>query len=149
MNIDLSTTYYLAIDPGGTCGWAAFDEAGILIGMGKIKGHDEFLDWLEDQTPKEYIVERYRNRIGGRGAAVHAFSENNTSQVIGAIKRVAKKRGIIVNLQDPSPGLSFGLRFLGIYTKYYSGTKNIKHVPDDISALAHGTYFLRRAGIQK
>lgn len=136
--------HFLAIDPGKTTGWAAFDEEGTFLAMGKIKGHDAFLDWLEEQDAKEFIVERYRNRIGGKATGINAWSENETSQLIGAIKRVARKSGASVHLQNASDGLAFGLRFLGIYSTYYSGGRRIKHVPDDISALAHGTYYMRK-----
>ncbi len=136
--------HFLAIDPGKTTGWASFTKEGDLIATGKIRGHDEFLDWLEEQEAKEIILERYRNRVGGKSTAINAWSENETSQLIGAIKRVARKSGIKVHEQNASDGLAFGLRFLGVYGTYYRGGKRIKHVPDDISALAHGTYYMRK-----
>jgi len=132
---------YLAIDPGENIGWARFDDQGQLEGMGEINGHDKFLDWLEEQTGiKVYIVESYRSRPG----KINSWSRLPTVQLIGAIKRVARKRGIKVVEQDPSPCLSIGLRFIGMHTTYKG-----KHVPDQVSALAHGTYYLRQKGIQK
>lgn len=137
--------YYLAIDPGGTTGWASFAENGDFISMGKIRGEDDFLDWLEEQTPKVIIIERYRNR----GGFVNTFSDMPTSRHIGAIERIARKRHWIINRQDPSPCLVQGLRFLGMYTTYNPPGRPRIHVPDDVSALAHGTYFLRKAGVVK
>lgn len=133
--------YYLAIDPGQTnTGWASFDEQGAIIEMGVIRGQDEFLDWLEEQDLKEAIIEQYRNR----GGFTNSFSTMPTSQHIGAISRILRKKRIPIHFQDPSPALSIGLRFLGMHTTYRG-----KHVPDQISAAAHGTYYLRKAGIQK
>lgn len=132
---------YLSIDPGKTTGWARFDEQGEPIAFGKITGPDKFLDWLEDQSDVSvYIIEEYRNRPGTK---VNVWSTGPTQQHIGAIKRIAHKRNITIHMQEASQ-LSIGLRFIGMHRQYKG-----KHVPDDVSALAHGTYFLRKAGIQK
>lgn len=131
---------YLAIDPGLTTGWASFDHEGKPLGFDEIKGYDEFLDWFEEQSPGLIIIERYRNR----GGAINGFSDMPTSQHIGAIKRIARKKKVPIIEQDPSPCLSVGLRFLGLYATYRG-----KHVPDKVSALAHGTYYLRKQGIKK
>lgn len=136
----MSDMEYLAIDPGKRTGWAAFNELGLPTAFDMIEGEDEFLDWLEEQNPKKIIIERYRNR-GGR---INGFSDMPTSQHIGAIKRIARKKGVEIIEQDPSPALVIGLKFLGLHSTYQG-----KHVPDKISALAHGTYYLRKAGIQK
>lgn len=134
---------YLAIDPGSTrTGWAKFNNEGIVQNIGVIKGADKFLDWLEELVEKEEIkvaiVEQYRNR----GGFINDFSIMPTSQHIGAIARILRKRKIPIVYQDPSPCLSIGLRFLGMFTTY-----NGKHVPDEVSALAHGTYYLKKEGI--
>ena len=136
---------YLAIDPGHTTGWATFDEEGVFTGLGKITGEDKFLDWLETQVkenkPRLVIIEQYRNRPG---TAVNSWSTGPTQQHIGAITRILRKAHVQMTMQDPSPALSIGLRFIGMHTLYEG-----KHVPDDVSAYAHGTYYLRRSGIQK
>lgn len=131
---------YLAIDPGKTTGYALFDSNGIVKFMGKIKGEDKFLDELESvvaaQQINVMIIETYRNRPG----TTHSnWSKNETSQHIGAIKRIARKAGIKVVEQEPSPCLVIGLKFIGM-SEQYKG----KHVPDEVSALAHGTYYLRQ-----
>ncbi len=131
---------YIAIDPGDNIGWATFDEQGKFIAFGEIKGHDNFLDWLEEQEGCiTFIVESYRARPG----ATNSWSRLPTIQLIGAIKRIAKKKKIKVVEQDPSPALSIGLRFIKMHTTYRG-----KHVPDRVSALAHGVYYLKIAGIQ-
>lgn len=131
---------YLAIDPGQTTGYAMFNAQGIVTFMGKIKGEDKFLDELEllvQTRPglKTIIMETYRNRPG----ATNAWSKGATQQHIGAIKRIARKAGVKVVEQEPSPALVIGLKFIGMSETY----KN-KHVPDEVSALAHGTYYLRK-----
>lgn len=124
--------WLLAIDPGGTTGWASFDRKGKPIAFDKIKGHDEFLDWLEEQKPERIVCESYKVRPGVN----HSFSDVPTLQLIGAIKRWARKQGIEVKEQQPAD-MYIGLRHLGLYTTYKG-----KHVPDNISALAHGEYYL-------
>ena len=136
---------YLAIDPGKTTGYALFDDRGVVKFMGKITGEDKFLDELESMVSAQQIsvliVEIYRNRPGKKN--IHNnWSKNETSQHIGAIKRIARKAGIEVVEQEPSPALPIGLRFIGMHETYIN-----KHVPDEVSALAHGTYYLRQKKI--
>lgn len=134
---------YLALDPGEKrVGWAAFDEEGRTLNFGTYNNEDKMLDWLESDevNPEVIIVESYRARPG----LPNAWSRLPTVQQIGAIKRIARKKKIKVVEQDPSPCLSMGLRFLGMYQTYQG-----KHVPDQVSALAHGTYYLRKNRIQK
>lgn len=134
---------YIAIDPGSArTGWAVFDDKGAVQDMGIIKGMDPFLDWLEEEAPKHKvaIIENYRNR----GGFTNDMSSMPTSQMIGAITRILRKASVAIVLQEPSPCLSIGLRFLKLYDAYKG-----KHVPDNVSALAHGTYYLRKEGIIK
>ena len=134
---------YLSIDPGDNTGWAKFDDKGKFQAFGEIKGHDNFLDWLEKVEVSEgdvWIIESYRSRPG----AINSWSRQPTIQLIGAIKRQAHKKHIFIEEQYPSPCLSIGLRFIGMH-KMYVG----KHVPDQVSALAHGTYYLRKKGVLK
>lgn len=137
---------YLAIDPGEKrTGWARFDESGATTGFGHVDGIDEFLDWLDDQPkPKVLIMEDYRVNPG----ISHAFSRVRTVECIGGIKRYCRKNGVKLSEQR-NLVLPIGLRYLGMYEVYYRGTKKIKHVDDEISALAHGTYYLVKNGIIK
>lgn len=138
---------YLAIDPGQTTGYALFDENGDSRFMGKIKGEDKFLDELElivsANQITTIILEAYRNRPGLKNSH-NNWSKNETSQHIGAIKRIARKAKVEVVEQEPSPCLPIGLKFLGMSDVYRD-----KHVPDEVSALAHGTYYLRKNKILK
>lgn len=137
---------YLAIDPGErTSGWARFGEDGETTGFGAIKGIDEFLDWLEDQpAPRVLIMENYRVNP----AISHAFSKVRTVEVIGGIKRYCRKHSVEL-VEQRNVVLPIGLRYLGMYEVYYRGTKRIKHVDDEISALAHGEYYLVKNKIKK
>ena len=125
---------FIAVDPGTErSGVALFDATGNPLNMEVIKGEDPLLDWLEDQDCEVLIIERYRNRPG----AINAWSTGGVQQIIGAVKRIARKKGWTVEEQDPSPCLAIGLKYLGLSTTYKG-----KHVPDQISALAHGEYYL-------
>lgn len=128
------TSKFIAVDPGSQrSGVALFDATGNPLGMEVIKEVDPLLDWLEEQECEVLILERYRNRPG----AINAWSTGDTQQIIGAVKRIARKKGWAVVEQDPSPCLAIGLKYLGLGTTYKG-----KHVPDQISALAHGEYYL-------
>lgn len=139
---------YLAIDPGDSTGWASFDEKGNLTGFDKIKGHDEFLDFLEKLEPRLIILENYKIRptVG------HNFSDVPTLQLIGAIKRFAHKKGTPIVEQTPN-NMYIGLRYIGFYEKYAkhrskTGKMVQPHVPDNVSAWAHGEYYLVKNGIK-
>lgn len=141
--------YFLSIDPGErTTGWAAFDAAGAELEFGKITGGpDEFMDWLESlvPTPKEIIYENYRVSP----TINHGFSKVVTIQLIGMIKRYAHTRKILLH-EQPNTVLKIGLKWVGFYNTYYdSKGKKKKHVDDQISAYAHGVYYLQKKGIRK
>lgn len=131
--------YYLAIDPGNNTGWASFKRNGEVLDFSVITGHDDFLDWLEEQFPfpQVIIIEDYRVRPQGN---INTFSRVPTIQLIGAISRIARKKKSKVVLQ-PSSILPIGLKFIG--AKYDKA-----HVPDQISALAHGVYYLQKNNIR-
>lgn len=141
--------HYLAIDPGSqNTGWAMFAKDGSDLGMGKVTGGvDNFMDWLEDldPQPKEIILEIYKNMPGKNPL----WKQNYTEQVIGAIKRHARRKHITVH-EQPNTVLSIGLRMSGFYRVYYDeNNKNIKHVDDNVSAYSHGVYYLQSKGIRK
>lgn len=140
--------HYLSIDPGEqTTGWAKFDEAGNEIEFGKITGGpDSFMDWLEglDNPPREIIYENYRVNP----TINHGFSKVVTIQLIGMIKRYARKNKILLH-EQPNTVLKIGLKYIGMYEIYYPPGKPKKHVDDQISAYAHGVYYLQKKGIRK
>jgi hypothetical protein len=141
--------HYLSIDPGEkTTGWASFDSSGAEITFGKITGGpDEFMDWLEALVPqpKEIIYENYRVSP----TISHGFSKVVTAQLIGMIKRHANKNKIILHEQS-NVVLKIGLKYAGFYATYYDHRgKKKKHVDDQISAFAHGVYYLQSRGVRK
>jgi hypothetical protein len=141
--------YYLSIDPGEkTTGWAAFDKEGKELEFGSITGGpDAFMDWLDSllPVPQEIIYENYRINP----AISHGFSKVVTIQLIGMIKRYAHTRKIPLH-EQPNTVLKIGLKFIGFYTVYYDKKGNKKkHVDDQISAFAHGVYYLQKKGIRK
>lgn len=150
--MELVDLHYLSIDPGEKIsGWAAFRENGTDIIFGEVRGGpDAFMDWLEglDPAPKEIIFEEYRINP----AIGHGFSEAVTIQVIGMIKRYAKKAEIPWHAQS-NQFLNIGLRQVGMYDVYYERVRGKerrkKHVDDQISAYAHGVYYLVKKGIRE
>lgn len=141
---------YLSIDPGEKrTGWARFDEHGETTGFGTIEGIDEFLDWLEDQSPpKVLIFENYRVNPN----VSHAFSKVRTIEVIGGLKRYCRKHQVTI-VEQRNVDLPIGLRYLGMFSVYYESrngrTVRIKHVDDSVSALAHGEFYLVKNKIKK
>jgi len=88
------TKKFLSIDPGKkNTGYAWFDKEGIPIENKAISDQNKFMDWLEAEDVSAcalIIIETYRNR-GGRA---NDWSSNETSQIIGMIKRFAYKNNI-------------------------------------------------------
>lgn len=135
----MNEAYYISIDPGQNTGWAKWDEEGKILAYGKMK-QEEFFDWLEEQSFKAMIIEIYRNRPG----ATNAWSKGETQQHIGVCKRIANKKKARIFEQDPSPCLAIGLRFLGVHEMYCDAKGKLMHVPDEVSAMAHGEYYMRK-----
>jgi hypothetical protein len=137
---------YLAIDPGEHIGYAWFDEVGRPIANAEITGHNEFMDWLEEgPVPKKIIYETYRNRPW---AEANRWADNKTSMLIGMILRYAHKNDVELVSSEPA-NLYIGLRFLGLYARYRKQGKSKPHVPNGLSALAHGVYMLQKLHIRK
>lgn len=132
---------YLSIDPGNNTGWALFNEKGDPTESGEIKGHDKFMDWLEEVDPKPDIIIFEVYTIDNRQFN-HQGSNVPTLQLIGMIKRYASKNKIKL-VESRRVNLKIGLRFMGV--KYPPG----EHVPDQVSALAHGVFYLTKHNIRK
>ncbi len=137
--------YYLAFDPGTNTGWAKFNEDGIQIQWGILKGHDALFEFLENLgenyggEPEEIIYEDYvynpNVRQGGKRPVAGI--------AIGYIEAYAKRKTITIHKTQPKD-LPTGLRWAGIRWNKTNG-----HLPDDFSAIAHGTYSLQKRGIRK
>lgn len=131
---------YLAIDPGVTTGWASFDEKGQTLDFGEIKGIDEFLDFFEgiDHSELEHVI--CEDYIVDKRVS-HGGSRVPTIQLIGAIKRYCHKNKIPLHMQHRA-AKDIGIKFIGM-------KKPKGHMPDKISALCHGVYWLQRNGIRE
>lgn len=138
---------YLAIDPGKNTGFAWFDQEGQAIDNGEITGHNEFMDWLEaGPVPAMIIYETYRNRPWEKA---NLWADNETSQLIGMILRYIHKNNVKVETSEPA-NLYIGLRFLNMYEPYAKKPgKARRHVPNRLSALAHGVYVLTKRRIRQ
>lgn len=96
----VNPNYYLAFDPGGTSGWASFDEAANLTGTGDIpdgiEGLSLFLATIED-IPRVIICETYAIRPW----VSHAFSKVYTIREVGIIQEYALRHNIEFIEQEP------------------------------------------------
>lgn len=143
----MSEKEYLSIDPGDHVGIAWFDRVGKPLENFEIHGHNEFMDWLEEgPVPKKIIYETYRNRPWEKA---NQWADNKTSMLIGMILRYAHKNKVEMVSSEPA-NLYIGLRFLGVYQLYAKKQgKSRRHVPNALSALAHGVYMLQKLHIRK
>ena len=132
----------MSVDPGKHTGWATW-EFGLgdphLLQMGVTKNETEFYDMLikEDWMNFGYLVaEDYK--IYPK-AMKHGWSQQWSGapaiHIIGALELFARQHGMQIKMQ-PSSVLPVGCGYIG-----YSYRKNV-HVPNNISAIAHGAYWL-------
>ncbi len=142
---------YLAIDPGehnrpgGSTGWATFDDLGEIITFGQIQNHKitSFVDEkLKKGDVKAVICEDYINFTGKRYAAARNWSKNKTSVAIGRVEAICELHNVPLHKQ-PSSILPIGYKYLGIEPP---SNHDISH---QFSAAAHGTYWLHQNGILK
>lgn len=124
----------LSIDPGKNIGFARWSEAGTLLETG-IWTFDEMVEYLDrEQRGISWIVYEdfimYAHMANGRQTG----SRFEASQAIGAIRSIAKRAKIKLTRQAA-----------GILTvsALHAGVKVPKgHMPDDMSAMLHGHYYL-------
>lgn len=123
----------LCIDPGKRTGFARFID-GKATEMGALVD-DCLWPWLREQAPDIFVVENFRIRPYGGRRVSKMWSSPVALQIIGAVKARADEVKAFLHLQEPSV-LPVGCGFMGIpYTKG-------KHLPDELSAMAHGAYYL-------
>lgn len=151
--VPLNPYYYLAFDPGEkTSGLATFNEEGKLTGVYSIgNGLRGVVDWWErnfSDIPKtpDYIVstdkylfphviicETYRVRDY---QFKHFWSKVPTIRVIGVIEAYAYKCGAKWVEQES------GRMYDGIKWSGNELPPKGSHIPDTLSALGHGVYYL-------
>lgn len=132
---------YVAIDPGETYGWAAFDSEGNLVDKGQFRYEKdtEVLTALLPSSLKGVITEDYRN---------HGFtqqkkwSRNQTSKNIGKIEMVCSMRNIPMHLQSNTKK-AIGYKWAGM-----DGAPSNHAISHQYDAYAHGVYWLQIQGIR-
>lgn len=126
---------YLAIDPGGKrTGWAYFDGDGQPTSQGIVETGDDLKSLtklLRNMSPSVLIMEKFR--LYPFKSTAQAWSAMREVQVAGAVKMWAELNYIEV-VEQPAT-------ILGIAFKYQGKTKPA-HPADDMSAKAHGVYYL-------
>lgn len=133
-------SHYLALDPGETTGWAAFDENGNSAGFSDVQGRVAVYELLEREKPSVIIMEDYLvdpEKIKG-----HFWSPVETIRVIGAVEGWAyfNKAKVILQSRTVKP---IAYMWAGI-TK--PKAKAMTHQTD---AYVHGVYFLQKHGVRR
>jgi hypothetical protein len=134
----------LSIDPGTHTGWAVWTYglgAPLLNEVGESETAQTFYNTLTDgeyNDVDQIVAEDYKIRPAdlNRGWS-HQWNNGPALQVLGAIDLFATMYSIPVRRQ-PASILPVGCG----YVKYKYDKK--KHVPNRISAIAHGAYWLVR-----
>lgn len=125
----------LAVDPGGTTGYAIFYVNGDVIKMidcGQIKGYSGLDRFVSIARPSVLVIEEFRVRINA--AVIGATLE--TIEVVGVAKYLAGLYEAMVVLQQPSQKTFFNderLKALGLYQV------GQQHARD---AIRHALYYL-------
>lgn len=130
--------YYLAIDPGGSTGWATFTEDGHAITLGTCRTREQVYELLRKVNPQHLIVEdwitKQNAQLGGDKLEV--------IRVIGALEFYAYIKRIPI-VEQPNTIKGIGYKWAGLKQ---GGPKRDSHERD---AYVHGVYFLQRKGIRK
>lgn len=131
---------FLAIDPGGKrTGWAYFGDDGKPISDGIVdteNGYDKLRSLLNNMDPSTIIIEQFR--IFPWKSQAQAWSLLKQVKVAGAVEMWAEDRKVEV-IQQPSTVLDMGFR--------YQGLTKPSHPKDNLSAKAHGVYYLTQRGL--
>ena len=130
----------LAVDPGGTTGWAYFVD-NKLDSFGSVDARtilDPFHEWLTLWPPVDIvIVESYIINTNTKGGFQHRFDKGETLQRIGAIKYEAYLMNVPCieqprTIKVPAAGMVTG-------KPYKDNQKEKQHYYD---AMLHGGYYL-------
>jgi RNase H-fold protein (predicted Holliday junction resolvase) len=126
---------YLAIDPGGKrTGWAYFDGEGKLVSQGIVDTGEDFKDlakMLRNMSPTTIVMEKFR--LYPFKSQAQAWSALREVQVAGAVKMFAELNTTEI-VEQPANILGIGFKF--------QGKTKPAHPADDMSARAHGIYYL-------
>lgn len=129
----MDETYFMAIDPGKTTGYATWDEQGVPNGFGHVRSAAELSTELQRHGPKVVIVENFRLRPWL--STQQSWSDFPASRVIGMVEMYCELAGAALVKQEPSCK----------ETGYaWSGVKKAKDHKDSHyrDAYAHGVFYL-------
>jgi hypothetical protein len=132
----------IAVDPGGTTGWARFETPSQKpVEIGEVV-KDKLYSWLELQTNhgtiwvvEDYIIRPPSRRQGGHD---HFWNKGDTLRLIGAIQYHAHIHQQLFYLQQPSIK---PLAYKQMGAEYVKGKPNM-HIKD---AVAHGVHFIGKS----
>lgn len=136
---------FLALDPGGTTGWATFSDKGEAVGYGQVGGKDTFYDWLDNVSSllpllDTVICEDFK--LFPWKSNQQAWSQLATVRIIGAIELYCQMRNITLVLQEPNIK-GIGYKWAGLTPPR---NHNISH---EMDAYVHGVYYLQKAGLRQ
>jgi acyl carrier protein len=130
---------FLALDPGGTTGYAVFNEEGNCIDMGEVFTKEELRELLNDTKPTTVICEDWKTkkdvRLGG--------DPLETVRIIGRVEEWC-------DTQTPKVRVVLQLNTVkGIAYKMAGAVKpKNKKLEHRMDAYVHGVYFLERSGVR-
>ena len=128
---------YLALDPGGTTGFAAFDSEGNSTEIGEVFSDEELDELLDRLSPTVVVVEDWiQNPYASMGN-----DKQLTARTIGSVESWARRNKAEVVLQ-PNTIKSIAYKWAGIPKPK---NKSLSHRSD---AYVHGIYYLVRKCIR-
>ncbi|QSJ04784.1 RecA-like recombination protein [Cellulosimicrobium phage DS1] len=134
-----------AWDPGGTTGWAIWDDSGNLQNMGDcpLDKITETWQWLEATYGKITVVVIEDYRLFYKRAKKQAGSNMPASQGIGMLKAIAQLGNAEVVIQPPDRK-TIGMRWAGMAKMPADHAKT-----HSLDAYVHGFYYMHGKGIVK
>lgn len=142
---------YFFIDPGEHTGWVEFDVEGNVKEMGTCNTPNEFYDFLANLNVRNFRVMGYEEfKLYPWKSQAQMWNEFYTSQVIGAYRYVHRQMVIppfqlnIKLVSQPANVMTMGYTYAGMEPPKPSNP--LRH---QLSAFAHGVYWLQKNGIRK
>lgn len=137
---------YIAIDPGKRVGVAKFNDDGsdgpkVALSLEHFRMYLGSLN--KEDGIKNFIVEDFR--IQKNKALAFVGDDLVAARAIGSIEFVAQMLNVPIVFQG-SFLLPTAIKWAGIDLKYL---KKTNHLPDELSAYAHGIHYLVSNGIRK
>lgn len=135
---------YISFDPGTTTGVVQWNEKGEPLAFHHLSEEelDEFLDLVEawPDRPRAIIYEEYR--VYGALAAAHTGSKVHTIQVIGSIKRTARKLKCLI-YEVRADVKKIAALWSGVSWDF----KSKRHMPHWLAAYLVGYWQLHKNGV--